>query len=408
MLARLSYAVQFLLAASIGLVFVFLADLQERYGLSDTELGVVASTGFLAALVTQIIFAPFVDRGRAGAVAWVGVIAGGIGTLGFVVAEDAWSLALSRGLVGVGLGLFGVVARKALLGLDAVGGGAKVGALLSAGVAGFISGPAVGAALGEVSFEAPFLVVGVGILVVGVFAARIISTVAVASVPATHADIGALLHRPRVQVAIMTQLIVFGFIGIFDATVDVYLTDLGMSNTEIAMALVAVGAPMLFLPKRAGALAERIGGGRVLVPALVLAVPVILAFGYIRGVFLFMLFGSIYSVSESFSSMGGQMLVLEATGAERVAVGSSILDAVGMGMAAITAFGGPWVYGRVGERWLFGGWAAFSALLLGAILLRLQSIRPVDDATGVRRSPLAYRPRLGRGVATVEVKVAND
>ena len=165
---------------------------------------------------------------------------------------------------------------------------------------------------------------------------------------------------------------------------------------------------MLFLPKRAGALAERIGGGRVLVPALVLAVPVILAFGYIRGVFLFMLFGSIYSVSESFSSMGGQMLVLEATGAERAAVGSSILDAVGMGMAAITAFGGPWVYGRVGERWLFGGWAAISVLLLGAILLRLQSIRPVDDATGVRRSPLAYRPRLGRGVAAVEVKVAND
>lgn len=375
MFARIAYLVQFLLAASIGLVFVFLADLQDDFGLSAAEVSIVASTGFVAALVSQLLLSPLVDRGHASRVAWAAVVMGVVGTAGFGFGTTTWAFALSRGMVGIGLGLFGIVARKALLGLDAVGGGAKVGALLSAGVAGFIAGPAIGAALGSISFQAPFLVLGLALVAPGVVAARLIAHADIATAHVDHGDLGALLARPRVQVALLTQFVVFGFIGIFDATVDRYLTDVGLSTFAIAACLLIVGSPMLFLPVRAGAYAERVGGGRVVLPAIAVAVPVIVLFGFINGAVMFTLVGVAYAVSESFSNMGAQVLILEATGAERAAIGSSILEATGLGVAAVTAGVGLPIYGAYGEVALFGGWALIATVCLIAMTARLRAVR---------------------------------
>jgi MFS family permease len=371
----MAYVVSFLLAASIGLVFVFLADLQDDFGLSEVEVSIVASTGFLAALVSQLVLSPLVDRGHASGVARTAVIMGVVGTVGFGLGTTTWVFALSRGLVGIGLGLFGIVARKALLGLDAAGGGAKVGALLSSGVAGFISGPAIGATLGTISFEAPFVVLGVAMVVPGAVAARLIAGAEIATAFVDYSDIGALLARPRVQVAMLSQFVVFGFIGIFDATVDRYMTDVGLSTTAIATCLVIVGSPMLVLPARAGAYAERAGGGRVVLPAIGVAIPVILLYGYIGGAVMFALVGLAHAMTESFSTMGAQVLVLEATGAERAAIGSSILEATGLGIASVTAGVGLPIYAAYGEVALFGGWAFVSALCLIAMVARLRAVR---------------------------------
>ncbi len=375
MLARVSYVVYYLLAAAIGLVFVFLSELQDDFGLSGTEVGVVASMGFLAALVSQLVLSPLVDRGHTEAVAWLAVAVGAAGSIGFGLSDDVVTFALSRGAVGIGLGLYGIVARKAIIGRDVTGGGAKVGALLSSAVAGFISGPAIGAVLGAVSFATPFVVVGLLLVVPGAIGARLIGRAEVAAAPVNYKDLGALVRRPRVQAALLTQFVVFGFIGVFDATVDRYLTDVGVSDAGIALSLVVVGMPMLFLPPRTGALAERVGGARVVVPALVVTVPVIVAYGFINGVWFFVSIGLIHTTCEAFSNMGAQVLVLEAAGAERAAVGSALLDAVGMAIAAVTAFVAPPLYLEVGEAALFGGWAAISGLAVAVAFGRLRAVR---------------------------------
>jgi len=371
---RWLYALNFLMATSIGLVFVFLADVQDRYGLADWQLGFVASMGFLAALVTQLLLAPLLDRGHIRSLAWVAVAIGIVGAAGFAFANTFWLLAVCRGMSGISLGLFGVVARKALIGLDIAGGGAKVGAMLSTGVAGFLTGPLLGALLGAISFETPFIVVAVLIAIVGVPAARYASNAEIATAAVDYSDVGALLRAPRVQIAIVAQIMVFGFIGIFDSIIDRYLTDLGASTTAIALALFVTGAPLLIIPAKAGALAERVGGVRVVLPALLLSLPCIVLFGLATGVVMFAAVGFFQGTAESFASMGGQVLVLEAAGADRSAIGGAILEVVGMATAAITSVLAPVVYGAEGSRVLFGAYAACAAVLILLAALRMKSI----------------------------------
>lgn len=369
---RVIYVVNFLMAASIGLVFVFLADLQDRYGLETWELGIVASTGFLAALVAQIVLAPLADRGHIGLLAAIAVAAGVIGTLGFVFAAQTWTLGLTRGIVGVGLGLYGVAARKAVIGTDTGGAGSKLGTLLSTGVAGFLVGPPIGAILGRVSFETPFWAVGLAIAIFGIPAVRVIGRAEVATAPVNYGDMRELIRRPRVQAAVLSQVALFGFIGVFDSTVDRYLTDLGASTDATAIALLVIGFPLLVLPARAGALAERIGGPRVLFPSFVAIVPAIALFGMLGSVVLVSAVGVIETAGESFAFLAVQIILLEVTGAARAAVGHALLEAAGLISATVTAALGPFVYGVGGSELLFIGFAGVSAVLMIGAWMRLR------------------------------------
>ncbi|MCY4518707.1 MAG: MFS transporter [Acidimicrobiaceae bacterium] len=369
------YATQFFVTASLGVVFAYLADLQDRYGLSHLELGIVAAAGFVAGLASQLLLSPLVDRGHHRVVAWISVLSAVAGSFGFVFATATWSLTASRALAGVSFGLFGLVARKALIGRDITGSGTKVGGLLSCAVAGFISGPAIGAALSGVSFEAPFLLTGVLMAVLGPFAAVLIARSPIAAVPVDYSDLGDLLRRPRVQAAICVHVGVWGLIGVFDATVDRYLTDVGLSSNQLAIGLLIIGVPLMLLPPYTGALAERLGGGRVAVPALVLFAPSVVLYGWIGGLLSFIVIGVMEAVGESYSVMGAQVLVLEATGVERAAIGGGVLEAIGLAVAGAAALAGPPLYGQIGSRWLFGGWGLVCFALAGAAALRLKAVK---------------------------------
>ncbi len=373
------YITNYLMAAALGVGFVFVADVQEAHDLRDWEIGVIVAAGFVAALITQLVLAPFADRGKIGVLAWTSVVAGVVGTVGFAFAEQTWTLTASRGLVGIGLGLFSVTARKALIGLDVAGGGAKVGMLLSTGVGGFISGPAFGLAFGTISFAAPFLIVGVAIAIVGPLTVRLLVRAPIAVAEVDYSDVGVLLRRPRVQVAILVQIIVFGFIGIFDATIDRYLTDLGSSDTMTSLVMLAAGLPLLVLPTRFGSLSEQIGGTRVLLPGVLLTLMTMTLFGLAPNPAVVGVVGLFQGVGESATMIAGQVLVLEATGAARVAIGSAILETIGLGAATVTAVVAPIIYGAQGERWLFGGYGALSAVIALMMIIRIRSIKPTTD-----------------------------
>ncbi|WP_420443868.1 MFS transporter [Candidatus Poriferisodalis sp.] len=369
------YATQFFVSASLGVVFAYLADLQDRYDLTNLELGMIASVGFVAGLASQLLLSPLVDRGHHRLVVWVSVVSAVAGAFGFVFAESTWSLVTSRALAGVSFGLFGLVARKALIGLDISGSGSKVGGLLSFGVAGFISGPFIGAALSGISFEAPFLLTGTLMALVGPFAAILISKSPIAATAVDYSDLLNLLRRPRVQAAILVHVGIWGLVGMFDATVDRYLTDVGLSSTEFAIGLLVLGIPLMVLPPHAGALAERLGGGRVAVPALVLFAPAVVLYGWVGGLWTFIAIGVAEAITESYSEMGAQVLILEATGVEQAAMGTGVLEAIGLMMAAIAALLGPSLYGQFGSRWLFGVWGVVCLVLSGIVMLRLKAVK---------------------------------
>ena len=380
------YITSFLLTSSLGVVFVFLEDVQRANGLADWEIGVIAATGFAAALVANLVLSPMADRGRSTPLAVVAMASGIVGPLGFAYGSSMIVLAASRGLSGIGLGLFGLLARKALLGIDATGGGAKLGVLLSTAVGGFIVGPVIGAAFEPLGFEAPFVAVSLAVTAIGIPATRIILRTAIAAAPVDYSDLGRLLERPKVQAAMIVQVIVYGFIGIFDSVVDRFLTDLGASTGQVALTILIVGGPMLVLPRIAGGLAERLGGARVMVPALFGLIPAMAGYGLASTLTVAAAAGFLHGTSESFATISSQVLVLEVTGAERAAVGSALLDAAGLTAATIGAALAPTVYGASGQ-WVFR-WAALLGIGLGLIaLLRIR--KGSDEQLGPRPVPVA-------------------
>ena len=189
----------------------------------------------------------------------------------------------------------------------------------------------------------------VALFLVGVPATLAILRSDIASAHVDYSDLRALIVRPKVQAAMMVQVIVFGFIGVFDATIDRFLTDLGASTNMVAVAIMFVGAPLLILPRFAGNLAEKKGGATVMLPALLLLIPAMLGYPFFDGIAATSAFGVLHGSGESFSSISSQVLVLEVTGAERAAVGSALLDAAGLFTAAVAAFVSPLGYGEFGQ-----------------------------------------------------------
>ncbi len=381
----LIYITYFLLTAALGVGFVFLEDLQTRHGLTDWQLGVIAGTGFGAALVVQTGLSPLADRGVKVPLA-IGALASGVaGLLGFAYGSSMLVLAGSRGLSGIGLGLFALLARKALIGLDATGGGAKLGTLLSAAVAGFIVGPPIGALFEPWGFEAPFLAVSVALVAIGGPATVAIVRSEIAATPVDYSVLGELLRRPRIQAAVLVQCIVLGYIGVFDAIIDRFLTDLGASTADIATAIAFVGLPLLVLPRIAGQRAEALGGTRVMVPALLCLVPIMLGYSLVSSAMWFAAVGFFHGTAESFAAISTQVLALEVTKAEKAAVGTGLLDAAGMISASITATLAPLIYGQLG-RGLFLVTAAAGAVLAVLAMWRIRHAAELDQQLEVART----------------------
>ncbi len=341
------YAAQFLSTSGLGVVFVFFEDIQRAQGLSDLDMGIIAGVGFATALVAHLVLSPLGDRGGIATLGLVAVLAGGIGPVGFAFAEGLPLLAFTRGLTGIGFAMFGLVARKALIGLDTQGSGTALGQLLSVGVAGFIMGPLIGAAFEPLGFEAPFLIVGIGFLLVGLPALRTIRHTPIAVAPVDWSDLATLVRRPKVQAAMIVQAIVWGYIGVYDAVLDRWLTDLGASTSQVAWVIVATGAPMLVFPRIAGGMAEARGGAAIILPALALLIPVMAGYGIVTSLILAGLVGALHGLGESFATISAQILTLEVTGAERAAVGSALLEAAGLTAAGVAAFVGPLGYGAL-------------------------------------------------------------
>ncbi|MEM7275306.1 MAG: MFS transporter [Actinomycetota bacterium] len=357
----LIYLTNFLLTSSLGVVFVFLEDVQDDNGLADWELGVIVATGFGAALVAQLLLSPLADRGRTRPLAVAALAAGIVGPVGFAFGTTMPMLAASRGLAGIGLGVFGLLARKALLGLDTAGGGAKLGILLSTAVGGFILGPVIGAVLEPLGFPAPFLFVSTALALVGVPATAIILRTEIAATPVDYSDLGRLLARPKVQAAMLVNMVVFGFIGVFDVTIDRFLTELGASTTQVAIMIIIVGGPLLVFPRIAGNLAERYGAATIMFPGLILLVPAMVGYGFAGSLVVAAACGFLHGCNESFASVSAQVQVLEVSGVERAAVGSALLETAGLIAATLAAAIAPIVYGSYGPRTLYVGTAVIGA-----------------------------------------------
>ena len=83
------YIVAGVTMAGVSAVFVLLAELEDRYGLTKAGLGLIAGSAFAAALVTQLGLARYADRGYGLLLLRVGVIMAAVGLLWFAAGTSA-------------------------------------------------------------------------------------------------------------------------------------------------------------------------------------------------------------------------------------------------------------------------------------------------------------------------------
>ncbi|MEZ5231064.1 MAG: MFS transporter, partial [Acidimicrobiales bacterium] len=336
----------------------------------------IASAGFVSGLAVQLLIAPLADRGGAVLLGALALGAGVVGTLWFIFAASLAPLVAARVLLGCGLGLFDVVARKALVGLTTEGSGARLGTYLSASVGGFLLGPLLGAALQQFGFHAPFVAVLVLTIVAAGPALLWLHGAPIATVSTDQpASMLQLARRPGIRAAMLGQSVIFANIGIFDAVIDLYLEDLGAGNTTIGIVLLLVGAPLLVLPTMAGNWVEHIGPRRVLVPLLCAAGPAIAGFGMFPVLATIAVAGLVQGSIESFVFPTTQLLALDETGPQQAAAGQAVLGMTGLTAAGTTALLAPSVYASIGARPMF---AAMGSLSVVAAVLAARQVRLMD------------------------------
>ena len=148
------------LAAGYGILFTIVDDYQREYGLDKSQIGFVIGIGFLSGFISQVLFAPYADRGHARKVVVIGVLVSVAGLLMMALGTSLLPILLGRIVNGLGVGAASPAVRRIVILADPDNLGSNLGKLLSADVFGFAMGPVISALLvGPFGIPTPFIVV---------------------------------------------------------------------------------------------------------------------------------------------------------------------------------------------------------------------------------------------------------
>lgn len=372
---RFAYVAYGIFVASAGVMFVFLEDVESDLGISGFGLGAISGIPFFIALFVAVLVSPLGDRGYVRELTIGAFVTAIVGNIWLGYADTLWGLLLSRGLSSFGIGLFGVAARKALVGVSPDGSGEALGGLLSAAVAGFLFGPALGAALeGFGGRHVPFVALSVALLILFVPTMKWLRAAPIATSTINSTAMLPLLRNPLIRAAAAAQAAVFFNIGVFDATVDKYLTDLGVSNWWVAVIVIVIGSPLLVIPTRSGRFVDQHPRPElVLLLAAAAFVPVVTTLSVFSVLAVFIIFAMAQTVVESVVFPAGARVAVNESGAEKSAVGQGLLESIGQLFAGVSSILAPYMYDLTdGPLGSFGMSASFAtvAVLYAAFELR--------------------------------------
>lgn len=355
--------------AGVSAVFSLMAELEERYDLATSQLGWIAGSAFLAALVTQLWLSRYADRGHAALLLRTGVVASALGLLWFAAATEIWQFIAARALLGGGVGMIIPPARRALVVGAAGNQGERLGTFYAAYLAGFVFGPPIGGVLtiiGDVRL--PFLVFGLVTATMLVPLSRLVVPEAdPATAPRDVADRRVLrrLIRSRRMVAALLVVVSFRYsIGVFEPLWATHLDDLGASTLLISLSLTGFALPMLIVAKPAGRMSDRFGPRWVSLLAAGATVPLMALYGYAGALWLIMILAVPHGLMEAMLSPGSQAAVADAGSDADAASAQGMAEAAGSAAAAIGAFSAPAIF-----EWLGAGPAWLFAAIVMAVLL---------------------------------------
>jgi len=346
---------------TLGGIFALLGEIRDELGFSETSLGIMVALGFFSAFGAQVGLSRFADNGHARFMIRAGLLTVVAGLVIVATASSLTAYMLARVLLGVGVGTVLPAVRRLVIVADPQRVGKNMGILGAFDIGGFLVGPLISGLSAEFwGFRSAFWVL-IGLLVA--------SSPVLAALPrdpgggSTERHVVRVLLKNRAVVAILVSSVGwYAMLGSFEAIWALVLTDLGASPSTIGFTLSLVVLPMLLLAPFAGPMVQSFGPLRAILIGVVLIIPMVVAYGYVNSIALFIGIAALQGLADSFIFPGGSVGVALAVDDDVAAAAQGLQG----GALALTAGTVSLFAGATYEA--FGRGVVFSAV---AILLGL-------------------------------------
>ena len=366
----------FTLAASIGMVFALLHELRDAHDLSGGAIGWIAGAPFFAAVASQLLIAPFADRGHARRVMALSILGGAVASFTFALASEPWQFIFARIAAGLAFGAYLPAAQAVFTAADPDRAGQNLGRLAGIQTAGFIIGPGIGAGLVATwGLDAPFycLAGALTLLIAPV------ATIHVDEVVLSEPPLGALRtagdmlrtmarisrRREALAAAILSAALIMPA-GMYEAIWAIFLQDLGASTSFIGISLVLYGLPFMIAAPIGGRLADRHEPMRIAMGALAAIIPLTVIYGHLTVPLLLMSLAMIEGTANGFGMPSAQTLMATSTKDGERATGQGLAAATGQLAAGVSALVAPRLFENYGPEWTFF-WVAVAILVLSTL-----------------------------------------
>jgi MFS transporter, DHA1 family, multidrug resistance protein len=372
-----------------GSIYTLLADLRDRYGFSEAQLGYIVAAGFLAGFVTQLALARLADRGYAPLLVKGGILLAMGAMIGSAVATDFWAFLVARLLLGLGSGAVGPAMRRIVITREPDAVGANLGRLAAFDVAGFMLGPLIAAVVAEaLGIRAPFVFLAAVFVAVFVLASRLDLAAGAAGEHAKRA-LRTLLVRPAIQATLAASIAFYLTVGMFEAIWAVLLRDHGAETWLIGLTLSMFTVPMIFLAPIGGRAAQSRGPLRVVGVSLSVATICTFSYGVLPSLWMLLAVSLVHAVADSFTMPSNQVAAALGSPAEHLSAAQGLLGATGLAAAGLTGLFAGFVYEEVGRFAVCTGTALLMVIFIGiALTLGRRELADTPEMVGTDE-PLA-------------------
>jgi MFS family permease len=334
------------MALGYGSIYTLLADLRDRFGFSEAQLGVIVAAGFFAGFSAQLFLARYADRGLVGLMVRGGVVVAALAMVASAVATEFWVFVLARLLLGLGSGAVGPAVRRIVITRDPDHVGANLGRLASFDVTGFVLGPLLAAVAAQLlGIRAPFWFLA-GVLL-GVLVLTLRLDLSAGAAGGQRRVIRALFAIPAMQATLAMAVAFYVTVGMFEAIWAVLLRDRGAETWLIGLTLSLFTVPMIFLAPIGGRVAQRRGPLRVVTMSLAVAAACTFSYGVLPSLWLLLAASIVHAVADSFTMPGNQVSAALASPPENASSAQGLLGATGLAAAGLTGL----VAGALYEEW---------------------------------------------------------
>ena len=349
-----------------GVMFTVLDDFRDKYGITESQLGLIVGVGFITGFLSQILFAPQADKGHAKKLVMTGIVIEIVGTLFMAFGQAFLPLIIGRLLAGFGVGISEPALRRILILSDPERMGQNLGLIVSASVAGFTAGPIISALTADtLGIAAPFLMVAVLLVVVvfGLFNLQF-QEANIEDAPTQRLAFDMLRIRPLAG-ALVIGLSLFAMIGTFDAVWSVMMDDMKAPTWVANVGISLFAFPMIFLAPRGGRLTQKIGPFKASMVGLSIGAVCLVLYGTLWSPYPMLVIGVIHGVVDGLTVTGGSAAVALVAPRERLASAQGLFGGLQTLMGGIAAVIAGTAYGIIGRATFI--WCAGAMLLFIAI-----------------------------------------